>query len=308
MEAGAYETGTSAVVGGAGAIDALMAILRPFARLAVDHGVQFAQIEALLKRALLEAALRATESEGRTPASVSRLSIITGIHRKDVKRLLGEPERAQRSTGATPAMQVFTRWLADPAWRLAHGNALALPRRSAEDGTPSFEQLARSVTTDVYPRTLLDELLRLELVTLDPETDTVRLRSDAFVPASRIEELLAFAGAAVGDHLSAARANISASLRSARCASDVDERAPFVEQSLFADALSADSAATASARARTFWLSLLRTMAPELQRLEEADVAAGRQPDHRVRIGLYCFTEPLRPPTGAHAPDETRTR
>jgi len=174
---------------------------------------------------------------------------------------------------------------------------------------PSFDATPPAAsTTDVYPRTLLDELLRLELVTLDPDTDRVQLRSDAFVPARQIEELLAFAGENVGDHLSAACANVAAGLRAARGAADADGRAPFVEQSLFADSLSAQSATAAGEHARAFWTSLLRAMAPELQRLEAADRAAGRAADHRVRIGLYCFTEPLRTPPGATVPDDTRPR
>jgi len=291
---------------GAGALDALMAVLRPLARLAIDHGVQLAQLEELLKRALLEAAQQTAAAEGFGPAPVSRLSVITGIHRKDVKRLAGQPASAPQRTGPTHAAALFTRWLADPAWRGADGAPLALPRRSGADGAPSFEQLARGITTDVHPRTLLDELLRLGLVEVDADTDRVRLHGDAFVPARRIEELLAFAGANVGDHLSAAHANIAAGLRAARGAADAGAQGPFVEQSLFADALSAESAVAASEQARAFWTSLLRTMAPELQRLEDADRAAGRAADHRVRIGLYCYTAPLPTPPGDAMPDDPR--
>jgi hypothetical protein len=57
-----------------------------------------------------------------------------------------------------------------------------------------------------------------------------------------------------------------------------------------------------------FWSTLLSALAPELQRLEDEDRAAGRPADHRVRIGLYCYAEPVSgapaeaPATGAPDP------
>jgi hypothetical protein len=278
----------------AAAIDALLAVLRPLAQLAIDHGVQFNQLEELTKRAMVEAAIRATAGEGPGggQAPVSRLSVITGIHRKEVKRLAEASDLSSVHASQTPTTELFTRWVTDPAWRDADGRARELPRRSGEDA-PSFEKLARAVTTDVHPRTLLDEMLRLELVELDARTDTVRLRAEAFVPATRIEDLLGFVGANIGDHLSAARENVAAALRAA--GGDATARAPFVEQALFADALSAESARAAGDQARAFWGRLLRAMAPELQRMEDLDRAAGRTADRRVRIGLYCYAEQVAP-------------
>ncbi|HYF61052.1 MAG TPA: DUF6502 family protein [Burkholderiaceae bacterium] len=279
----------------AAAIDALLAVLRPLARLAIDHGVQFGQLQELTKQAMVEAALRATEAEsGRGDPPVSRLSVMTGIHRKEVKRLAESPDLDAVRAEPAPAAELFTRWVSDPTWRDADGRPKALSRRPGGDGVPSFEALSRSVTTDVHPRTLLDELLRLQLVAVDPDTDEVRLLRDAFVPSGRIEDLLAFVGANVGDHLAAARDNVAASLRAA-LAHDPDVRAPFVEQALYADGLSAESATVAAERARLFWTELLRQMAPELQRLEDDDRIAGRPAARRVRIGLYCYAEPLPP-------------
>lgn len=287
----------------AAAIDALLAVLRPLARLAIDHGVQFGQLEELAKRAMVEAALQATAGEaGRATPAISRLSVISGIHRKEVKRLVESTDLAAVRAERAPAAELFTRWMTDRAWHDTEGRPLVLPRRPGAGG-PSFESLARSVTTDVHPRTLLDELLRLELVSVDEAADTVALRGDSFVPSGRIEGLLAFLAANVGDHLAAAQANVSAALRAA--GGDAPVRPPFVEQALYADALSTGSADDAAERARAHWGRLLRTLAPELQRLEDEDRAAGRPTDHRIRIGLYGYVAPM-PPADPAEP-ETRT-
>ena len=294
------------------AIDALLALLRPLARLAVDHGVQFGQLEELLKRALVEAARRRDDgpvADGAVPAS--RISVMTGVHRKDVRRLAGAPGLDAVRAGSTLAAMRFTRWSTGAAWQ-RDGRPLRLPRRPPADGGPSFEALARGVTVDVHPRTLLDELLRLGLVAHDDADDTVALRTDTFVPATRVEALLGFLGDNVGDHLAAARANVAETLRAIRDGDPASARPPFVEQSLFADELSADSAALAAERARDAWQAIFRTLAPELQRLEDDDRAAGRPASHRIRIGLYGYAAPM-PPAGAApdadpAPTETRPR
>lgn len=283
------------------AIDALLAILRPLARVAVDHGIQFNQLEELVKRAMVEAAMQAVSEEaGDAAPAISRLSVISGIHRKEVKRLIETPDLAEVRSEQTPATEVFATWVSEPTWLDADGQPRPLPRRPQDDGSASFEALARSVTTDVHPRTLLDEMLRLGLVHLDAATDTVHL-SDGMVPAGEIDALLRFAGASVSDHLAAVRANLVAGHR---VAAGEPVRPPFVEQSVFADELSAESVEIAGTRARAVWQRIMKSLIPELQKLEAADRSEGRAADHRVRIGLYCFAAPTRP-DGERADDTT---
>ncbi|MEI7446564.1 MAG: DUF6502 family protein [Burkholderiales bacterium] len=276
-------------------LDALFAVLCELSRLSMDGGVLYGQLDDLLKRALIFAALRAArEHGGDTPVPFSRLSVMTGIHRKEVKRvaesLAGAPVRRHRA----PAAEVFTRWVTDPAWQDPSGRPLVLPRRIDRADVLSFEKLARAVTTDVHPKTLLDELLRLRLVVHDTTHDTVALRADAFVPVGEVDRLFELAGGALADHVAAVRVNLSTL---AGTGGGDDAMAPFLEQSLFADALSDPSARESAQRAAAFWRELLRTMAPALQRLEDGDREAGRPATHRIRIGMYCYAEALESPT-----------
>lgn len=274
------------------ALSAMLAVLEPLARLAVDQGLQFNQIEELVKRSLVQAALGATRDASGAAAPVSRVSVVTGIHRKEVKRLLDLDSNRHVEIEQNPATELFTRWMTDPMWRDDQGQPRPLRRRGvSESDRTSFEHLARSITTDVHPRTLLDELLRLGLIREDTETDSVSLCADAFVPSRRLDDMLGFLGANVGDHLAAARANVASSLRSITSPSAETTRPPFVEQALFADGLSKASTALAIERTRAFWKHLLETLAPELQRLEDEDLSAARPNDHRIRIGLYCYVD-----------------
>jgi hypothetical protein len=254
-------------------VDALAAVLQPLAVLAVARGLPFAAAEDLLKRAYVQAAREACSAApgGR---DVSRVATATGLNRREVTRLTRAPAPAQPPRPL--AAELFARWTADPDCRGADGLPRALPRTGA---APSFEALAQSITRDVHPRSLLDELLRLGLAEHDPASDRVRLLRQAFVPSGDVCRMLGFLGDNVGDHLSAAVANVLA-----------DGRRHF-EQAVFADELSAQSVEHVHQLIGERWRTLTTALVPVLETLIAEDRAALRVRDRRLRIGLYSFTD-----------------
>jgi len=253
-------------------VDALAALLGPLAVLAVARGMPFAAAEDLLKRAYVQAAREAcTAAPG--GRDVSRIATATGLNRREVTRLAREPQPPQPPRPL--AAELFARWCADPACRGADGLPRPLPRSGA---APSFEALAQSITRDVHPRSLLDELLRLGLAAHDPDTDRVRLLRQAYVPSGDICRMLGFLGDNVGDHLSAAVANVLA-----------DGRRHF-EQAVFADELSVQSVEHVQRLIGERWRTLSTALVPVLETLIAEDRAAQRVRDRRLRIGLYSYT------------------
>ena len=262
--------------GGAALSGAIASLLAPLAELAVARGLPFAAIEDMFKAAFVEAARRA-QPESAGPRIVSRVATATGLTRREVTRLVAAPADADVAGAApparpSPATQVFTRWRADPALCDRRGQPRPLPRQGP---APSFETLARSVTQDVHPRSLLDELCRLGLA--EVEGDQVRLLRERVVAARDSARAFGFLGSNVGDHLRAGVANVLA------------ETPRHVEQAVFADELSDESIAAFDEIARTQWQALLAATVPKLQALIDADAAAGRKRDRRVRIGLYTY-------------------
>jgi hypothetical protein len=269
---------TPASPDGPALLEACRALLMPLARLAIGRGLHHADLDELLRAAFVEAALEAHPDV--TPhRAVSRVSTATGLHRREVTRLLQrEPQPAARRT---PATQVFTRWISDPAWRDGQGEPLAsLPRQGTGR---SFENLAQSVTKNVHPRSLLEELCRLGLARVDDTADRVELLRERFAPVGDAPRMLGFVAANVGDHLGAAVDNVLAP-------------APrHLEQAVFADELSQDSLQALQPLIRQQWQLVLRNLAPEIQKAIDADQAAGRPQDHRLRVGLYAFHAPMTP-------------
>lgn len=251
----------------------MRALLVPLAQLAVARGLPYAAIEDVLKQAVVQAA--ADAHPGLLPhRKVSRISTVTGINRREVTRLtLAEPAAAR---GRSLVSEVFAHWLSDPQYRSSDGAPLPLLRQGP---APSFETLAQTITRDVHPRSLLDELLRLELATVDEAGDTVTAARTA-VPRGDSARMLGFLGDNVGDHLRAAVQNV---LRGGNV---------HFEQALFADGLSNDTMDWVRQAVRSHWQGLLAAMVPELERRIEADGRQDPAPARRWRMGLYSFDDP----------------
>ena len=271
---------------------ATQALMLPLARLLVARGVPYAQAEESLKSAMVDAA-RDAHPSGLPHRLVSRIATTTGINRREVTRLTraqSEPAPPQRSAAA----EAFTRWRTASAYSDAQGRPRTLPRQG---NAPSFESLARSVTQDVHPRSLLDELLRLGLASHDVEHDTVTLILDAFVPSTDRARMLEFLAHNVGDHLSAAVANV------------LGPTPRHLERAVFADGLSPVAVVAAEAWVADAWRDLLANLVPFLEKLLAAEAhepASGRQ--ERFRAGLYAYTaHDGGAPTKPEAPAEEST-
>lgn len=270
---------------------AISALLVPLARLAVSQGMPFMAVEAALRRAFVDVAREALVDAG-LPAHrlVSRISTSTGLTRREVTRLTQPAvDDAPAAGGGSLAAEVFTRWVTDRSLRSAKGLVQPLQRIGP---APSFESIARSVTQDVHPRSLLEELCRLGMASVDESSDMVTLLKEAFVPDGDQQHMLAFLADNVGDHLSGAVDNVMAHGRSLH-----------FDQAVFADELSAESLTVAHTFIAGQWQRLLSEAVPMLEQCIADDHAAGRMQDKRVRIGLYSYEDGMRGAAPAASPD-----
>lgn len=253
---------------------ALERIVDPLARLCLANGMPFARAEELLKRSFIEA-VQELQPDLPERGMVSRIAAATGINRREVTRLVRD--RAPRRPHRIPlAAEVIARWTALPLYRNDAGEPLVLKRQG---DAPSFESLARSITRDVHPRSLLDELVRLGLGQYDAASDCVTLVHTDFIPQRDSAQMFALLGDNVGDHLAAAVANV------------IGDGDKHLEQAVFADELSAESAAALRTLIASHWQALRDELVPTITDLIEADKQAGRKQDQRVRIGLYSFSK-----------------
>lgn len=259
----------------------VLRLLRPAVRLLLRHGVAYPGFAQALKQLFLDAAHDELVASGRKTTD-SALSLLSGVHRRDVRQLRAEPDRAAPAT-ATPNMasQVVARWLTDVAFVDDEGLPLPLPRQA--DG-PSFDSLVAAISKDVRPRAVFDELLRLGLV--EDGADGIRLVAPGFVPRQGFAEMVALLESNVHDHLAAACANL-------------DGGRNFLEQAVFVDSLTEESAHLLHVHAAKVWRQAFRQVMREAQNRFDHDQAhadAGQR-TQRVRFGSYFYAADDHEPT-----------
>ncbi|MGH1592084.1 DUF6502 family protein [Methylobacterium phyllosphaerae] len=257
----------------------LARLLRPLVRLLVARGITFPGLTDLLRELYVNVAEYDFALAGKEQTD-SRVSLLTGIHRKEVRRLRG----AGAPVSAVPAVvsrtsRIIARWIADPAFTDPQGQPLKLPR-TAEGSAPSFESLVGGVTRDLRPRAVLDEWLDRGLAFTDPQ-DRIVLAEAAYVPRGDGAEgpQLYYFGRNLHDHIAAAVANI------------VGETPRFLERAVHYDGLSKELATKLEARAREIAMEALQ------QANREAHAACQTDPGgtHRWNFGLYVYTEAAPP-------------
>ncbi|MFO1219338.1 MAG: DUF6502 family protein [Burkholderiaceae bacterium] len=267
---------------------AVRAVLGPLARLMLARGLPYAAVQEQLKLLLVQAA-DDSHHDLLPHRRVSRISTATGINRREVTRLihqLREGAADEAPARRTLAAEVFTHWLTAAAYRDREGQPRALPRSGR---APSFEALAREITRDVHPRSILDELLRLGLARLDARSDEVSLVREAFVPRGDAARMMQFLADNVGDHAAAAVANV------------LGDGQQHFEQAVFADGLSAESVKAVRGEVTALWQQLLKALVPMLEAHVQRDA---ERPDarQRMRLGFYTFDTSVEP---ADAPAAT---
>jgi uncharacterized protein DUF6502 len=274
-------------------VRALRRVLRPMVRLMLASGATYPWVSELLKGLFVEVAEEDFRIGAKSPTD-SRVSLVSGVHRKEVHRL-----RSQKSGGAEimPSVvslgaQLVAVWLASPKYLDPSGRPKPLPRFASEGGELSFEALVAGVNSDIRPRVVLDEWLRLGVVHFDGE-QRVCLNVEAFVPAEGFEEKAFYFGHNLHDHISAAAHNLAGAPK------------PYLERSVYYDALSATSIAKLAAQAEQTGMSALLAVNKSAMDMEQSD-AQGAERRQRMTFGIYFYSEAAQP-TAAPADDSTGT-
>lgn len=272
------------------ALDDVALMLAPLVRWLLTQGIPLNAVIRTLRTVYLTEAHDNLARRGRRVTD-SALSVLTGVHRKEVRTFMeGREDAAERPAtprlAPTPAATLFTRWITDPDYRLPDSGELRreLPRQGP---APSFEALARDASRDVHPRTLLEELERLKLVAV--QQDQVVLLSDRFVLPVNDPAAVRTMAVNVADHIAAAAHNLTVDQPEQRV----------LEQSVFAHGLSPASTQHLGQVARRLWDVALEEMVREARTRVDLDAARGLEPtpgepgeqNMRMRFGIYYHLE-----------------
>ena len=267
-------------------METVQAVMAPLVRWLVQEGVGFGAVQAALKPVFIEQALAQIVARGEKDTD-SALSLRSGIHRKDISAWRQSSQGSFKPVKRSISAEVFACWISDPAYAGEQGPQ-ALPRSG---GAPSFDALAQQVSKDVHPLTVLNELLRLGLVSLEADAqgrDLVVLRSQAFIPQNDWSQTVELLRENLRAHIESAVGNLGG------------QQPPRLEQAAYAGGLSQASAQELSQLSRQLWAQMLKTFLAEAQRLRTQDEGLG---PCLVRLGIYYHDEKLSPENPAGQED-----
>jgi hypothetical protein len=162
-------------------------LLRPLVRLLLRNGVPYRTFSDIAKRVYVNVATEEFGIPGRKQ-SKSRVSVLTGLSRKEVLRVgrlpapddLGAVERYNR------AARVVSGWVRDTRFHREPGQPMHLP---FDEGAACFRELVKKYSGDAPARAVLDELMRVGTVERTQD-GKLRLLERSYVPkAGEIDKI-----------------------------------------------------------------------------------------------------------------------
>lgn len=168
------------ISGKAAVAQAAMAAVEPLVELLLELRVTSPEAESLLRGVFVHKTREwlARQSVSTSEPSDVRISLVTGVHRNFVRRILAEPPkiadaREQKSNRANRLLQA---WYSDPVYLDTSGKPRDLPEKG---NRPSFQSLSTTYVPGAAPGAVLDQLRRAGSVQTLSE-HRVRVRGRTF--------------------------------------------------------------------------------------------------------------------------------
>lgn len=257
---------------------ALYRLLRPLVRVLIAKDITFPSLSRMLKEVYVDVA-QSHFGEGDKPLTDSRISLLTGVHRKDIKAL------RERQSGAGEIPPVLSRnahliavWTGSPDYLDERGRPRPLPRQSEKRGAISFESLVRSVSTDIRPRAVLDQWLRQGLATLGAD-DMVYLNTSAFVPREDFADIAYYFGRNLRDHIAASSHNL------------LEGDPPMLERAVYYEELTPRAVEELRALSEDLGSQVLVQVNQRAYELAERDQGSA-DATQRITLGVYFLSAP----------------
>ncbi len=258
---------------------AMIRVLRPLVLILLRHGVSYRTFAELARWVYVDVASKEGGIPGRKQ-SISRVSIITGLSRKEVTRVrrLLRPTDRQSAERYNRATRVITAWRQEADFLDKNGEPGILP---LSGGQPTFSELVRRFSGDVPARAMLDELKRVGAVE-EMENGRIRLLARAHIPKASEADKIHILGTDVSHLISTIDHNLQPQVRE-----------PFFQRKVTYDNL--PDQVLPQFRKLTVRKAqvLLEKMAAWLARHDrDTNPAVAGTGRYRAGVGIYYFEEP----------------
>jgi hypothetical protein len=258
---------------------AVLRLLRPLIRILLRNGVSHRTFSDLSKWVYIDVASKEFGIAGRKQTT-SRVSVITGLTRKEVSRVrkLPRPDDRDSAERYNRAARVIAAWRRESEYRDAGGRPAALPATGAG---ASFSALVKRYSGDMPARATLDELIRMGAVKRLKD-GRVRLLTRSYVPQSSDADKLHILGTDVHHLISTIDHNLQP-----------ESIGPFFQRKVAYDNLPDDVLPKfrrlSAAKAQTLLENLDRWLARRDRDVAPSIKGTGR---NKAGLGIYYFEEP----------------
>ena len=164
-------------------------LLVPLVRILVRNGILYREFADIVKSVYVHVAADENSTSER-PASMARVSIVTGLTRSDISRLFDESERFNRAlrSNAESVARLLRGWHSDPSYVGPYGVPRDLRFASDVAGGLSFTELVRTYAPEMAAQTMLDELLRVGAAKVVGESGMIRVEQRTYIPEKMAPE------------------------------------------------------------------------------------------------------------------------
>ena len=143
-------------------LGALLLVLRPIARALLKAGIGYREFAEISKTAFVDVAGKDYGLRGR-PTNISRVAVMTGLTRKEVRRVRDKMECGEEIEMAklAPMSQVMHRWFTENDYLAENGAPKVL---NFDEGEPTFSGLVKKYGGDIPPGAMRTELKRIGVI------------------------------------------------------------------------------------------------------------------------------------------------
>lgn len=181
-------------------------MMKPLVKLLISQGVSHSDFADAAKDVYVEIAIRHFSENDRI--NQSRIAVITGLTRKEVKRVLVRAQTSEQfDRSFSRPSRLLTGWHSDPRFIGPYGVPLDLPYDSGSEDAPSIKELVKIYGADMSPKAMLDIVIGSGAV-VEIEKGVYKAVRRGFTPTALSPELLERFGYVAHDFFSTAARNI----------------------------------------------------------------------------------------------------
>ena len=187
--------------------EAVEKIFQPMAKLLIRAEITYGEASEVLKSALVKTASEKLE-QSNEQITDTRIHLITGVHRKDVRRIKESENNVSGTPPSAPiTSQALAKWLGDQKFQNSDGSPRPLSKKS-NGSQADFEELISSISKDVRPKAVLDEMVSRKMVNINT-LGLIEPSLENIIANQPASETAKYLGMNIHDHLEVAINNLT---------------------------------------------------------------------------------------------------